>query len=78
MKTSIAALTAALLVAGCGSGPDQQPTQAPQAPERKPMALDPSPPMGSSDIDAIVNQHRSADAGAPAATGNTTGESKGK
>lgn len=75
MKTTIAMLAGAMLLAGCGSGNDQ-PSQAPQAPKRQPMELDPSPPMGSADIDMIVNQHRSA-AAAPATNGNTSGKAKG-
>ena len=37
----------------------------PKAPEGKPVALDPNPPMSSSELDAIINQHVQRNTPAP-------------
>ena len=68
-RTVIGALLA-MALAACGSADEVQ--KLPEAPKRDPMALDPNPPMAASDIDQIVNQHRSAGVGAPATNGNTS------
>ena len=75
MNGRLTAIAAACLLTACGdSGQDAQKTQP--APERPPMALDPSPPMSASDIDAIVNSQRGANGPAAAAQPTMDGEGK--
>lgn len=74
MNKFVPVLFLSLMIAGCGKGDDEI-DNLPEAPERKPMALDPNPPLSASDIDAIVSQKtRGVSATAPDAnTGNDSG-----
>ena len=69
--TALAALATALLTSGCGGGDEKE--KYPEAPKKAPMELAPSPPISSSDIDAIVKAQGDAPAAPPATTGNTSG-----
>jgi hypothetical protein len=72
-NANLALICVAVLTASCGKTGDE----AKGGPgERQPMALEPSPPMSSSDIDAIVKEQGAGAATTPATNGNTSGEQR--
>lgn len=75
MNIRILTIAAAVLLTSCGDA-EQEAQKTQQAPDRPPMALDPSPPMSAADIDAIVNSHSGANAPAAAAGQNRDGQGK--